>query len=38
MTFDDTGCEPDQVFEMVVDNEGRAEYRTKYEHFKVMLL
>lgn len=29
MTFDDTGCEADQEFEMVVDSEGQAEYHTR---------
>jgi hypothetical protein len=30
MTFDETGVEPDQVFELVQDMNGTVEYTTKW--------
>ncbi|XP_012563230.1 PITH domain-containing protein 1 isoform X1 [Hydra vulgaris] len=33
MTFDDTLCEPDQIFNIVPDHEGNIEYHTKVARF-----
>ena len=33
MSFDDTGAEPEQTFDMQPDRQGVIEYKTKYEIF-----
>ena len=37
MTFDDTGAEPDQTFEVQPDRQGVIEYKTKWEISLLMI-